>query len=133
MSTTAPAPASQYSIKNPFPARHVDNYVLTGAASEKETRHHTISLEGSGLTYLPGDALGLVATNCAELVDEVVKALGAKGDEPVKGKDGNPKPLRAALTSDYVINFADRKFVEACIAKGASDLAPLLAPENADK
>jgi sulfite reductase (NADPH) flavoprotein alpha-component len=133
MSTTAPAPTSQYSMKNPFPARHVDNYVLTGPASEKETRHHSISLAGSGLTYLPGDALGLVATNCPELADELVKALGAKGDEPVKGKDGNPKPLRDALVSDYVINFADKKFVEACVAKGASDLAPLLAPENAEK
>jgi sulfite reductase (NADPH) flavoprotein alpha-component len=133
MSTPTPAPASQYSMKNPFPARHTNNYVLTGSASEKETRHHTISLAGSGLTYLAGDALGLVATNCPELADEIVKALGAKGDEPVKGKDGNPKPLRDALISDYVTNFADKKFVEACVAKGASDLAPLLAPENADK
>jgi sulfite reductase (NADPH) flavoprotein alpha-component len=72
MSTTAPTPASQYSMKNPFQARHVDNYVLTGPASEKETRHHSISLAGSGLTYLPGDALGLVATNCPELADEIV-------------------------------------------------------------
>src|SRR5215204_1791878 len=122
MSTPAPAPASAYSIKNPFPARHVDNYVLTGSASEKETRHHAISLEGSGLAYLPGDALGLVATNCRELVDELVRALKATGDEMVKGKDGSMKPLRVALTSDYVINFADKKFVEACIAKGAADL-----------
>lgn len=106
--------------------------MLTGAASEKETRHHTISLAGSGLTYRPGDALGLVATNCPELADEIVKALGAKGDEPVKGKDGNPKPLREALLKDYVINFADKKFLEACIAKGASDLTPLLAQENAE-
>jgi len=75
MSTPAPAPASTYSIKNPFPARHIDNYVLTGAASEKETRHHSISLDGSGLNYLPGDALGLVATNCPRLADELVRAL----------------------------------------------------------
>lgn len=133
MSTPAPAPASAYSIKNPYPARHVDNYVLTGAASEKETRHHSISLGDSGLTYMAGDALGLVATNCRALADELVAALRAKGDEPVKGKDGNPKPLRDALVSDYTINFADKKFVEACIAKGASDLAPLLAPENAEQ
>src|SRR6187455_2529093 len=109
MSTPAPAPASTYSIKNPFPARHIDNYVLTGAASEKETRHHAISLEGSGLNYLPGDALGLVATNCIELVDELVRALKLKGDESVKGKDGSMKPLAAALASDYAITFADKK------------------------
>lgn len=133
MSTTAPAPAQPYTMKNPFQARQTVNYVLTGPASEKETRHHSISLEGSGLKYLPGDALGLIAANCPELADGLVKVLGAKGDEPVKGKDGNPKPFRDALGSDYVINFADKKFVEACVAKGAADLAPLLAPENADK
>src|SRR6188508_3776895 len=122
MSTPAPAPASQYSMKNPFPARHVDNYVLTGAASEKETRHHSISLDGSGLAYLPGDALGLVSTNCPGLADELVRALKLKGDEMVKGKDGSMKPLGAALISDFVINFADKKFVEACISRGATDL-----------
>jgi hypothetical protein len=29
-----------------------------------------------------------VATNCPALVDELVRALKAKGDEMVKGKDG---------------------------------------------
>jgi sulfite reductase (NADPH) flavoprotein alpha-component len=107
--------------------------VLTGPSSEKETRHHAISLEGSDLKYLPGDALGLVATNCPALVDELVRALKLKGDESVKGKDGNMKPLAAALVSDFVINFADKKFVEACVNKGAADLKPLLAPENAEQ
>lgn len=132
MSTTA-APATPYSMKNPFPARHVANIRLNGPGSKKDTRHHAISLEGSGLTYLPGDALGLVATNCPELAEAVVKALGCKGDEPVPGKDGQPKPLLQALISDYVINFADKKFIEACVARGVSDLAPLLAPEAAEQ
>lgn len=120
-------------MKNPFPARHVSNVLLNGAGSKKETRHHAISLEGSGLSYLPGDAMGLLASNCPGLVDELVKALGFKGDEPVPGKDGTPKPISQALIHDYAINFADKKFIEACIAKGASDLAPLIAPEAADK
>ncbi len=131
--TTAAAPASPYSMKNPFPALHVANMQLNGPGSKKETRHHAISLEGSGLSYLPGDALGLMATNCPELAEALVKVLGLKGDEAVPGKDGAPKPLLDALTNDYAINFADKKFVEACIAKGATDLAPLIAPEAADK
>jgi len=130
---TTNAPASPYSLKNPFPARHVANVQLNGPGSKKETRHHAISLEGSGLTYLPGDALGLIATNCPDLADSLVKALGFHGGEPVPGKDGAPKPIRDALISDYVINFADKKFIEACIAKGATDLQPLLAPEAAEQ
>ena len=126
------APASLYSNKNPFPARHKTNIKLTGDASEKDTRHHEISLAGSGLKYEAGDALGLVVTNCPALTDELVAALGATGDEPVTGRDGTPKPLRAALFGDYAITFADKKFIEACVTKGASDLAPLLTPEKAD-
>jgi sulfite reductase (NADPH) flavoprotein alpha-component len=133
MSTTTAAPASTYSIKNPFPAKHIANARLNGPGSKKDTRHHEISLEGSGLHYLPGDALGLVATNCPELAQAIVTALGCKGDEPVPGKDGQPKALLQALISDYVINFADRKFVEAIVAKGALALTPLLAPENAEQ
>lgn len=132
MSTTA-ASVSPYSMKNPFPARHVANVQLNGPGSKKETRHHAISLDGSGLSYLPGDALGLIATNCPELAAGVVKALGFTGTEPVPGKDGAAKPILDALTTDYVVNFADKKFIEACVAKGVSDLAPLLAPEAADK
>lgn len=128
MSTTA-APASPYSLKNPFPARHIANLKLNGPGSRKDTRHHAISLEGSGLSYLPGDALGLLSTNHPDLVAGLIKALGFKGDEPVPGKDGQPKPIADALFSDYAITFADKKFLEACVNKGATEWAPLLAPE----
>ncbi len=131
MSTEA-TPTSVYSNKNPFPARHKTNLKLTGEASEKDTRHHEISLAGSGLHYDAGDALGLVVTNCPALADELVAALRAKGDELVPGRDAAPKPLRDALFSDYAITFIDKKFIEACVGKGATELAPLLTPEKAD-
>lgn len=134
MSTeTAPAPtAPVYSNKNPFPARHPVNVKLTGGGSEKDTRHHEISLEGSGLKYLAGDALGLQVTNCPALVEEVIAALGASGDELVPGRDGAPKPLRAALFSDYAITFTEKKFLELASEKGAPELKALLAVEKAE-
>lgn len=120
-------------MKNPYSAKRLDNIRLTGPDSDKDTRHHAISLGDSGILYHPGDALGLIATNCPELAREVVAALGAKGTEMVLDKNKQPKPLLEALIQDYMINFIDKKFVEAAAAKGVSDLAPLLAPENADK
>jgi sulfite reductase (NADPH) flavoprotein alpha-component len=126
------AAASPYSHKNPFFALHPVNLRLSGAGSEKDTRHHEISLEGSGLTYLPGDALGLVPQNDHLLVEELIQALRATGDETVPGKDGTPKSLRDALLTDYAIHFTEKKFVEAAAQRGAARLAELLAPENAD-
>jgi len=133
--STAPTPAPSapvYSNKNPFYARHPVNVKLTGGKSEKDTRHHEISLEGSGLNYLAGDALGLFAKNDPELVQEVLSALGATGDEPVPGRDGAAKPVRDALLTDYLINFADKKFIQAAAERGAAPLAELLSPERND-
>ncbi|MEA3213182.1 MAG: sulfite reductase flavoprotein alpha-component [Chthoniobacter sp.] len=129
MSTEA---ATVYSHKNPFQALHPVNVKLSGAGSEKDTRHHEVSLEDSGLSYLPGDALGLVPRNCPLLVEELIVALKATGDETVPGKDGSPKPLRQALLTDYALTFADKKFVEACARQGVEPLIDLLKPENSD-
>ncbi len=56
-----------------------------------------------GMTYTPGDALGVVPTYCEEAVNDVLKALGFSGDEkviePVKGTPGNEITVREALTS----------------------------------
>ncbi len=132
MSTEAAIAAPAFSHKNPFPALHPLNRRLSGAGSEKDTRHHEISLENSGITYLPGDALGLIPQNCPLLVEELVVALHATGDEIVPGKDGSPKPLRDALRTDYAIHFVEKKFVEAAAQKGAEKLAELLKLENSD-
>ncbi|MEK0451462.1 MAG: sulfite reductase flavoprotein alpha-component CysI [Verrucomicrobiota bacterium] len=119
-----------YNAKNPFQATHTVNIKLTGPASEKDTRHHEISLAGSGLTYEVGDALALKATNDPELVELTIQALGAKGDEPVKVKEVE-KPLREALFRDYQIHFIEKKFLAKAAEKGAAKLAELLKPENA--
>src|SRR6185295_15163422 len=109
MSTEATTAAPAYSHKNPFFALHPVNEKLTGAGSEKDTRHHEISLEGSGINYLPGDALGLIPQNCHLLVEELIEALHATGEEAVPGRDGTPKALREVLLKDYAIHFAEKK------------------------
>ena len=73
-----------YSRSNPFPARLLTNRLLNSPGSAKETRHFEISLESSGLTYEAGDALGVVPTNCPQLVDEILAALGCSDDENVR-------------------------------------------------
>src|SRR5690606_34049899 len=60
------APAGDLRIhdkRNPFPAAVLVNTPIVGRGSTKETRHIEFSLEGSGLTYTPGDALGIDASN----------------------------------------------------------------------
>jgi sulfite reductase (NADPH) flavoprotein alpha-component len=114
-----------------FTGRHLVNIKLTGAGSEKDTRHHEVGMEGPA-TYLPGDALGAHPRNSAALVERIVGALGATGDEPVTTVDG-PMPFQRALTEIYNLNTPSRRLFEVLIAGGASDLAPLLDRANAEK
>ena len=74
--------ASKYTRNNPFLSTVTVNELLTGEGSEKETRHVELTLD-AGMTYTPGDAVGILPENRREAVDEVLAALGFKGDERV--------------------------------------------------
>jgi sulfite reductase (NADPH) flavoprotein alpha-component len=119
-----PPPAVAYSRKNPFPGRLLVNRRLNSPDSEKDTRHFEISLEGSGLTYEVGDSMAVYPTNDPDLVDEILEALAAKGDEEIAGNRGVPTTLREGLLRDYSITQVTPKFLKA-IAQRAS-AAPLL-------
>src|SRR5580704_15436082 len=73
---------SKYTRNHPFGSTVLTNYLLTGQGSEKETRHIALSLD-AGMTYTPGDAVGILPENRAETVAEVLAALGFTGDERV--------------------------------------------------
>ncbi|BBQ31936.1 assimilatory sulfite reductase (NADPH) flavoprotein subunit [Aeromonas caviae] len=87
---------SQYSKENPFPARLSVNQKITGRDSTKDIRHIEINLEESGITYQPGDALGIWFDNDADLVGEVLALTGLTGDEATPHGS-----LREALTRHY--------------------------------
>ena len=110
-------PAALYSRKNPFPGQLTTNRLLSLLGSGKEIRHHEISIAGSGLTYEAGDSLGVFPTNDPRLVDEILVALGASGEEAVPGPDGADVPLRRSLTRDYAVTQPNKEFLAALAAK----------------
>jgi sulfite reductase (NADPH) flavoprotein alpha-component len=127
------APAAPYSPRNPFPARHLSNTRLSGEGSSKDTRHHAISLEGSGMTYQPGDALGVHPLNDPSLIDLILARLGARGDETVPDRQGQPRPFREALLHDYDITSPSRRLLEACAERGATVFSSMLEKGHEDE
>jgi sulfite reductase (NADPH) flavoprotein alpha-component len=97
-SEISPAGSSR---KNPFSAILLGSRVLNATGSAKEVRHIEFSLEGSGLVYETGDALGVFPQNCPELVAELLKTLGCDGEEAVPVPNGSMTSLRHALASHY--------------------------------
>src|SRR6266498_1802251 len=131
MHAEASVAAPPYSRANPFPAKLLVNRRLSGPESGKDTRHFELDLTGWGLSFEVGDSLAVYPTNDPELVDEIIRALGAKGDEPVPVAKGQ-KTFREALLRDYSITQTTPKFLKA-IAKRANSstlLKDLLHPER---
>lgn len=111
---------SQWSAKNPYDSTVTVNYVLNGEGSRKETRHIVFDLGDSGMDYKAGDALGVIPVTSTELVDDVIVALGANPDEIVDTHAGQ-MTLHEALSNNYEIHQANRKFVASIGTKFASN------------
>ena len=123
------AHAKTYSRTNPFPARLITNRKLNTPGSAKDTRHFEISLEGSGLTYEVGDALGVLPQNCPALVDEIIRALGCDGEEAVTEPSGKETSLRSALLRCHQITKPGSSFLQSIADKaGDVELKALLDP-----
>ncbi len=125
------ASASPWTRQNPFPGKLVVNRRLSSDDSKKDTRHFEIDLTGWGLNFEPGDSVAVYPTNDPNLVNEIIRALAAKGDEPVSAAK-TTKPFREALLRDYSITQPTPKFLKAIAerASAAPMLRELLRPDR---
>ncbi|MFO7999923.1 MAG: assimilatory sulfite reductase (NADPH) flavoprotein subunit [Marinilabilia sp.] len=98
---------ADYSRKHPFEATVLEKVRITGSESDKEVYHLEISLEDSGITYEPGDALGIIAQNPDNLVQEILATLDGDGSEAIDTHAGNVT-MRNALKHHYEITVLTR-------------------------
>lgn len=127
--------ATVFSRTNPFQAKVLKNVNLNGVGSGKETRHIELSLEGSGLSYEPGDALGIVPSNDPELVAAILEEMNWNAEEVITiNKQGETMPLNEALTTQFEITALSRKLLQqAAVLTDNEELKKLIADENADQ
>ncbi|MEZ5326856.1 MAG: sulfite reductase subunit alpha [Verrucomicrobiales bacterium] len=121
-----------FNRKNPCTAKLKQADLLTAGCTEKDTWHYEISLEGSGLEFLPGDSLALFSHNSPALADEILVALGFTGDEEVEDPDGATTDIRTALIETFAITAPDKKFLAAVNDKTSATTAfgDLLTPDR---
>ena len=116
---------------NPYASELLVNRLMT-EGSDKETRHFELSLKDSGLEYLPGDSLGVVPTNCEQVIAELLNAVGLTGEESITlGEDTMilKDALMHRLACTVLSKIQIKKFNE--IAQ-SDRLADLLKIENKD-
>lgn len=125
------AAAPAFSKKNPFEAPVMDNLVITGRGSTKETRHIELSLEGSGFDYRAGDVLGVVPRNDPALVTTLLERLSLSGEAEIEVKK-ETTGLAEALTSRFEVTTAAPRFLESWgELSGAEELRSLAGPDQA--
>ncbi len=118
--TPASGHAAKYTRNTPYQSAVLVNELLTAPGSEKETRHVELALE-DGMTYTPGDAVGILPENRREVVDEVLHALNMRGDERVLDHYKVEIDLDEALRTRLAIGKLER---------GRITQMNKLAPEN---
>jgi sulfite reductase (NADPH) flavoprotein alpha-component len=122
---------SQYTKQNPYTATLLTNQKITGRDSGKDVRHIEIDLEESGITYQPGDALGVWFENSADLVDSILNQVGLSGVESVEVA-GENLSVRNALIAKYEITSSNPQLITRYAElSGSKKLQKLV--ENKDK
>ncbi|WP_104400161.1 assimilatory sulfite reductase (NADPH) flavoprotein subunit [Vibrio penaeicida] len=121
---------SQYTKQKPYTATLLTSQKITGRDSGKDVRHIEIDLDESGITYQPGDALGVWYENSAELVDAILAKVGLSGIETIE-VDGESLSIRTALISKYEVTTSNpqlvTKFAE---LSGSKKLEKLVADKD---
>jgi sulfite reductase (NADPH) flavoprotein alpha-component len=125
------ATAVVFDKRHPFPAPIIDNFVMTGRGSSKETRHVEVSLAGSGLMFEPGDSLSIAPRNDPILVEMLLESLRLTPTTSVTLKTG-ATTLGEALDGDLEITAATPRFLELwATLSGAPALQTLTHQESA--
>lgn len=126
-----PAVTPAWSREKPFAAEIITNQRITAHNGSKDVRHIELSLEGAGLSYEPGDALGVWPRNPPALVDAVIAQLRLDPNAAVSIGDVT-QPLRLWLSEQRELTRLTRPFIaqHAALADSA-ELNRLLAPDHA--
>lgn len=116
----APPGPVGYDPRNPWHAPVTSVYCLHGEGAPKDTRHAVIDLSNSGLTYKPGDSLGVYPRNDPALVASVIGELGVAADTGVTVGEGVSLRLDEAL-GDWLDITAPSDDVLELMAAAATD------------
>ncbi len=77
--------ASKYSAENPFKAKLLEKIQLYGRGADRKVYH--LELDTPGLSFVSGDALGVLPVNKDEKVKELIQLLSLDADSLVKVND----------------------------------------------
>ncbi len=125
-----------YDRHAPFASRLLSRYRLNKTGSTKETWHVVLDLQGSGISYRPGDSIGICPQNDAQLVGAMLAACRFDGSEEVRDERNHTTYcMRTWLAKRANLAVCNRKIVHELAARlpeglKKEQLQELLAPTH---
>nr|WP_246722648.1 assimilatory sulfite reductase (NADPH) flavoprotein subunit [Aliikangiella sp. G2MR2-5] len=119
----------QWSKEKPFSATVLANQKITGRGSVKQIHHIELSLENSGIHYLPGDSLGVWAKNDEQTVNDILKLVELNGDEKVVIKSVE-RSLKQALIENLEITLLNKGLISDYAKLSGSDEVAKIVSEG---
>ncbi|MEY4641644.1 MAG: hypothetical protein RLZZ227_1638 [Pseudomonadota bacterium] len=107
---------------HPYPAVLLTQQRLTSNSSMKDVRHIEIDLADSGLSYMPGDTLGIWVRNDPALAADIIRTCGLDAAELVS-VEGKIQSLEFALLHAFELTQVHPGFIKHYAE--ATGLAPL--------
>lgn len=123
---------SAFNKQQPFVAELSVNQKITGRTSTKDVRHIEISLANSGLTYQPGDALGVYFQNDPAIVQAILTATGIAPTSVVSLDATGEVTIERALIDSLELTQSYPSFLEKYASStGNSELQKIAADKTA--
>lgn len=125
------AHGSAFNKQQPFVAELSVNQKITGRTSTKDVRHIEISLANSGLTYQPGDALGVYFQNDPAVVQAILTATGIAPTSVVSLDATGEVTIERALLDSLELTQSYPSFLEKYASStGNSELQKIAADKT---
>lgn len=94
----------------------------------------SISLAGSGITFRPGDSMGICPENDYGMCEAILNLLRCKPEEEVEDpRSQQTLKIESFLRQKANLSVPTRKLVQELVVRGATHLDALLLPENDEK
>jgi sulfite reductase (NADPH) flavoprotein alpha-component len=120
--------AERWTRQRPYRTTVKSSRRCSGDGSRKAVFHYEVDLADSGITYAPGDSLGLIPVNPTSLVTALVDALGVDAAQQPVGHD---LTWRELLTHQVELRLPSRALVTwAGEMSGNAELQHLLSTGN---
>lgn len=122
LQTSSTVTTKTFDRTNPFQSEVLSKYRVSRPGSSKETWHIVFNLEGSGITYRPGDSIAIYPENAINAVENILQAMSWSPDcEVVDERTKKTYSAAQFFASKVNLSKPSKRLIQELVNRGKSD------------